>query len=158
MAPNAKPSSAAALQRVAYCGLDCGGCPFHAGVVPDLARDLRAALRASRYGHIAAALGAGPFKAFAKYDDCYEVLGAMVKMRCRRGCRDGGGPPVCRIRECCRKRGFDGCWECATFESCPRLEKQLAGVHGSACVANLKAIRRGGVKAFVAGKPAWYRK
>lgn len=33
------------------------------------------------------------------------------------GCRDDGcvGKESCRNLQCCRSRGFDGCWECAEF-------------------------------------------
>lgn len=38
------------------------------------------------------------FKPFANYPQCYETLGAMAKLRCKRGCRDNGGRPSARLR------------------------------------------------------------
>jgi hypothetical protein len=60
-----------------------------------------------------------------------EVLGAMVKFRCRRGCRAGGGNPQCKIRNCVRKREIAGCWECGEFKECKKLDF-LRGVHDDA--------------------------
>lgn len=74
-----------------YCGLYCGDCHGHSGTVADLARDLRKELRRYKYDKFAAAV---PFKTFQHYSECYEVLGAMVKFRCRKACRGGGGPPL----------------------------------------------------------------
>lgn len=44
------------------------------------------------------------FKEFKDYEQCYTVLGAMVKLRCSRVCKEGGGPPFCKIRKCCEKK------------------------------------------------------
>ncbi|HJH27981.1 MAG TPA: hypothetical protein C5S37_14745 [Methanophagales archaeon] len=52
---------------------------------------------------------------FENYGQCYEVLGALVKFRCKNACRDGGGPPFCKIRKCSQRRGIEGCWECDEF-------------------------------------------
>jgi hypothetical protein len=38
---------------IAYCGLYCGGCHGFSGKIPDLARDLRKELKASRYDKFA---------------------------------------------------------------------------------------------------------
>ncbi len=69
---------------VAYCGLCCADCFAREGTVADLARDLRKELRRVRFDLSAEALSDIPFfKALEKYPDCYEVLGALVKLRCR---------------------------------------------------------------------------
>ena len=98
-----------------YCGLYCGDCHGHTGTIANLARDLRKELRRCKYDKFAAAV---PFKVFEHYNECYEVLGAMVKFRCKKACHGGGGPPFCKIRACCQKNGYEGCWECDGFEDC----------------------------------------
>ena len=143
---------------VAYCGLYCDDCHGHNGKIPDLARDLRKELRASRYDLFADFLSKEKFgKAFAEYEKCYEVLGAMVKFRCKKGCQEGGGNPFCKIRKCVQKKGLEGCWECADFEDCGKLEF-LAHVHGDAHIKNLKKLKKGGKKGFLEGKRDWYSK
>ena len=94
------------------------------------------------------------FAVFKDYKKCYDVLGAIVKMRCKRACRGGGGPPFCKMRKCCQKKVYEGCWECDDFESCSRLDF-LKPIHGDAHINNMKRIRKNGVEAFLAGKRDW---
>jgi hypothetical protein len=138
---------------IAYCGLHCGDCPNHSGEIADLARDLRKKLREYHFERVAPGL-ATFFKPFANYEPCYETLGAMVKLRCKRGCRDNGGPPQCKIRNCCTKRDFYGCWQCADFETCEKLSF-LTSTHGDAHIKNLRTIKKRGVDAFLTGKRYW---
>jgi len=143
---------------IAYCGLYCGDCHGFSGKIPDLARDLRKELRSSRYDKFAEFISTYSFgKDFKNYEECYKVLGAMVKFRCKRGCRNGGGSPFCQIRKCCQKKDIEGCWLCETFESCEKLEF-LVPVHGDAHVKNLRAIKRKGKEEFVKVKRLWYSK
>ena len=143
---------------IAYCGLYCGDCHGFSGKIPDLARDLRKELRAMRYDKFAAFLSQYSFaKDFADYETCYKVLGAMVKFRCRKGCRNGGGSPFCKIRKCAQRKGIEGCWLCEMFENCEKVDF-LVPVHGDAHVKNLRAIKRKGKENFVKGKRLWYTK
>ena len=141
---------------IAYCGLYCGDCHGYTGKIPDLARDLRKELRAYRYDKFAEFIaGEGFGKVFKDYNKCYEVLGGMVKFRCRKGCKNGGGPPFCKIRKCCQKKGIEGCWECDDFETCGKLSF-LEPVHGNAHIKNLKTLKKKGVEGFLRGKKYWY--
>ena len=141
---------------IACCGLYCGECFAYLGTIPDLARDLRKELRKARFDKIAESLaGMSFFAAYKDYDKCYDVLGAMVKFRCKKSCRNYGGNPFCNIRKCCQKKGIDGCWECDAFETCKKLEF-LQSSHGSAHIKNLKILKKNGVKGFLAGKKHWY--
>lgn len=145
-------------ELIAYCGLYCGVCHGYTGVIPDLARDLRKELRASRYDLFASLIAETEFgKVFKNYDACYEVLGAMVKFRCKKACRNGGGSPACKIRNCCDKKGIDGCWHCDDFETCNKLDF-LRHVHGQAHIKNLRILKKKGVDEFLKGKKHWYVK
>jgi len=140
---------------VAYCGLCCLDCQGYTGKIPDLARDLRKELRSYKYdkfAHFLANQGFG--KVFKDYDTCYEVLGAMVKFRCKKGCKNGGGPPFCKIRACCQKKGFNGCWDCLEFEQCEKLDF-LKPVHNDSHIKNLKMIKSKGIKKFINSKRNW---
>lgn len=140
---------------VAYCGLYCGDCVGYQGKVADLARDLRKELRQAKFDKTAGYLSTiSFFDVFKKYGDCYEVLGALVKFRCRKTCKGGGGPPFCKMRKCCQKKGIDGCWQCDEFETCEKLDF-LKPVHGDAHIKNLRTLRKKGVDAFVGGKTYW---
>ena len=140
---------------VAYCGLYCGDCVGYQGKVADLARDLRKELRQAKFDKTAEYLSTiSFFDVFKKYGDCYEVLGALVKFRCRKTCKGGGGPPFCKMRKCCQKKGIDGCWQCDEFETCEKLDF-LKPVHGDAHIKNLRILHKKGIDAFVGGKTYW---
>jgi hypothetical protein len=143
---------------ISYCGLFCSECFSNTGKIADLARDLRKELRQNRFDKTAESLSAlSFFKVFNKYPDCYEVLGAMVKLRCKKGCREGGGDPFCAIRRCCVRKGFEGCWECEEFEDCRKMDFLKAN-HGDAHIKNLRKIKRIGKEEFLKGKKYWYSK
>lgn len=140
---------------IAYCGLCCLDCHGYKQKIPDLARDLRKELRSSKYEKFASALSTQSFgKGFKEYKKCYEVLGAMVKFRCHKGCRNGGGNPFCSIRKCCQKKELKGCWLCTEFESCKKLDT-LRPVHDDAHIKNLIILRKKGEDAFLKGKRNW---
>jgi hypothetical protein len=144
-------------ENVAYCGLYCAECPNQTGVIADLARDLRKQLRNYRFDKTAELLSRIPFfKEYKKYEDCYDVLGAMVKMRCGRACRNGGGNPMCKIRKCALKNKYEGCWECTAYETCDKLTF-LKTNHGVAHLKNLKTINKKGLEEFKKGPKLWYQ-
>ncbi len=132
---------------IAYCGLYCGDCLNYKGEIADLARDLRKKLREAKFARVAQGLS-GFFKEFKNYEQCYEVLGVMVRLRCKRACRGGGGPPVCKIRACCQKKNIQGCWECDEFETCEKLDF-LKPIHEDAHIKNLRKIRKQGIDKFL---------
>ena len=139
-------------ELVAYCGLYCGDCFFYKGEIANLAKELRKKLREAKLNKTYQ-----EFSKFAKefkdYPVCYSVLGAMVKMKCK-GCRDGGGPPFCKIRKCSQKKEFEGCWDCNEFGTCRKLDF-LNPNHGDAHIKNLRKIKRYGIKVFIEGKRYW---
>ncbi|MEA1985675.1 MAG: DUF3795 domain-containing protein [Euryarchaeota archaeon] len=139
---------------VAYCGLYCGDCFGHKGTIADLSRDLRKELRQARFDLVAEVI---PFKEFENYKECYEVLGALVRLRCNHACRGGGGPPFCKMRKCCQEKGIEGCWECDEFEICVKLDF-LMPTHGDAHINNLRKLKKKGVEGFLKGKKDWYVK
>lgn len=146
------------IENVAYCGLYCAECPNHTGIIANLARDLRKELRTYRFDKTAELLSKYPFfKQYEKYGDCYEVLGAMVKMRCGKTCRNGSGNPSCKIRLCCKKKKFEGCWECTEFKSCNKLDF-LKTNHGCAHVKNIEIMSKKGIDEFINGNKHWYVK
>jgi len=144
------------IHMIAYCGLYCGDCFGHAGTIADLARDLRKELRRARFDMTAEFLSTIEyFEKFKDYQKCYDVLGALVKLRCGRVCKDGGGPPFCKMRKCCQKKEYEGCWECDDLETCEKLDF-LKPSHGDAHIKNLRKIKKKGVDEFLAGKKLWY--
>jgi len=141
-------------ELVAYCGLCCQDCFGYKGKIADLARELRQELRQEKFDIMAKGI---PFKEFDHYAECYQVLGALVRLRCKNGCRSGGGNPFCPVRTCSQKKEYAGCWECNDFESCKKLEF-LKVNHGDAHIKNLKKLKKQGIEGFLQGKRDWYSK
>ena len=141
---------------IGYCGLYCGDCAGQTQTVADLARDLRKELRHHRFGQMADMLAKVPiFKEFKDYDKCYNLLGTMMKMRCKKTCKGNGGPPKCKVRQCCRKNNIQSCWQCDDFLTCETL-KFLEIHHGVAHLKNLRKLKKQGPAAFLKGKRYWY--
>jgi hypothetical protein len=134
---------------VAYCGLYCGDCFNFKGELADLSRDLRKKLREAHF-EVAAQGLSRYFKAFKNYEQCYEVLGAMVRLRCKKACHGGGGNPSCKIRICCQKKNITGCWECVDYETCSKFDF-LKPIHGEANLKNLRKLKKQGVERFLEG-------
>jgi hypothetical protein len=144
------------LNVVAFCGLCCLDCHGHTGKIADLSRDFRKELRQAKYGKFAEAISRMPMgKLFANYQQCYDLLGAMVKFRCKKGGRSWGGQPFCKIRNCCQAKKILGCWECT--EDPARCEKLtfLAPVHREAHLKNIRILQKKGIDDFVSGKRNW---
>lgn len=135
---------------IGYCGLYCGDCFNYEGEIANLARDLRKKLREAKFDRVSQGL-TKYFKDFKNYNICYQVLGAMVRLRCKRGCRDGGGNPSCKVRICCQRKETMGCWECDEFESCTKPDF-LKPIHGEATVRNTRKIKKLGIERYLKGK------
>jgi len=137
-------------ELTAYCGLYCGDCFNYKGEIADLARDLRKKLREEKFDRVSQGL-TKYFKLFKDYEQCYQVLGAMVRLRCNRACYKGGGNPSCKVRLCCKRKMIAGCWECGEFEECSKLDF-LKPIHGDENIRNLTKLRKEGVSGFLKGK------
>ena len=138
-------------QLTAYCGLYCGDCIRYRSRAADLARELISELQATEFDKYAgiksgSAKQLDAVKQFEHYRECCEVLGAVAALQCNTPCRVGGGCPTfsCEILECCRRKGFEGCWQCEESEGCRRLES-LKSIHGDSHQQNLKRIRELGL-------------
>jgi hypothetical protein len=144
------------VELVGYCGLYCGDCIRYHSRASDLARELLCELHDIEFGKYAA-LKSSPatnqldaVKKFDYYGECCEVLEAIVALQCNSPCRVGGGCPTfsCDILACCREKGFDGCWQCAEFETCQKFES-LRAIHGDSSRQNLRTIKKFGSDKWV---------
>ena len=143
--------SAVDKNLMGYCGLYCGDCPAHTRVVADSARDLKKVLHQTRFDSFAREI---PTEQFKHYAECYQCLDAMTKMRCRATCRDRSVNAKCKVRRCCLKQGYEGCWECTEFETCEKLD-WLKTVHKNAHIKNMRIIAKEGISALVEGRRSW---
>jgi hypothetical protein len=139
---------------ISYCGLYCGDCPAYTQSIANLAKELRQELRRSKCDKAAPALGKIPsFGAFKHYRQFCDLLGTMIKMRCKKPCRTGGGYAQCRIKKCVKKKGLLGCWQCDDFPACTTLGTlEEYGDVDRTYLKNLRKIRRQGPAAFIKAK------
>ncbi|MCJ7769115.1 MAG: hypothetical protein MUO92_01370 [Dehalococcoidales bacterium] len=90
---------------IAYCGLCCGDCFGYKGKIADLSRNLRKELRQARFDNQAELMSKEPFFAVLKdYKQYYAVLGALVKLRCKRACRGGADHPSAKLENAVREK------------------------------------------------------
>ncbi|HZD43223.1 MAG TPA: DUF3795 domain-containing protein [Methanomicrobiales archaeon] len=109
----------------APCGLCCADCIPSRREIFDTARILKAMLEENHIEEYAA-LKAGKMPVFRQYGVFSEVLEALIALECPSPCREGGGKPVCRVRECVEERHLAGCWECEERTSCRTLSPLLS--------------------------------
>jgi len=88
---------------IAYCGLYCGDCINYKGEIADLARDLRKVLRGTKFDRFARGLS-NFFKEFKNYQQCYEVLGAMLDYGAKGLAEMEGGHLPAKSETAARKR------------------------------------------------------
>ncbi len=121
---------------VGYCGLYCGACAIYQQMIKKRGMQLLEVLNAYQFSEIAKEAEEWDPK-LAHYPEFEDVLRSLMKMfgECL-GCREGGGPPVCLIRDCCKEKGFSTCAECDKMP-CDKIEPQIQGYRG-----HLEMLRR----------------
>ena len=125
-----------ALNRVGYCGLVCDECFVYKQSISEAAKSLRRELRSAKLKDSWKDI---PF--LGDYEPFKRSLDGLAMLRCTKTCRGGGGNPWCKIRKCCQKKEFFGCWDCDDFENCLKLKEDY--------VKNLKTIKKSGLELFV---------
>ncbi len=131
-------------ERTACCGLYCGDCIPANRPLFDAAERLRQELEKCQFGAYAQYKSKGN-RIFNQFGTFREVLDALLALPCSKPCSHGGGRPDCPIRACAREKGMEGCWQCATFETCVLLDP-MSACHGDTVRHNLRTIRQFGVE------------
>jgi len=108
---------------VGYCGLYCGACGIYQGKIRQAVENLRKIIKAYGFDKYVSELAKWD-PAFQHYDKFEKVLDGFSKMfgECT-DCLHGGGDPNCKIRECCKQRGYRTCAECNEMEKCEHLKR-----------------------------------
>ena len=133
---------------LAYCGFYCGDCLGYTGVIADAAKDFVTVLEKYKFDQTAKSMFSKKLK---DYDKLCEMLNFMTDLRCSKICRDReDSATTCKVRRCCRDRGFYACHECDDFESCEKLKSLHGTLHHDSCIKNLKAIKEMGLDAWIA--------
>ncbi len=120
---------------IAYCGLECSRCFGYKKTISEAAKGLRRTMRDEKIKQVWPSI---PF--LDDYVSFKKTLDALASFRCK-GRREGGGPPWCKIRNCCQKRGHESCAQCDEFESCDKLAFLESG-HKDEHLRNLRKMRK----------------
>jgi hypothetical protein len=130
------------VELTAYCGLYCGDCLRYRSKAAGLARDLLSELQAIRFDRYAEVKSTS-VKELKHYDECCQVLDAIVKLECDTPCRAGGDGCLqpCEIKTCVQSKKLEGCWECGEFEGCDKFEF-FRPIHGDTTRENLRKIKK----------------
>ena len=139
-----------------YCGIYCGACPGYKSAIADLAGGLRKELSAENIDSNAEKMAQVPaFEVFKQYPAFCQALEMLANMRCPKICREGGGNPECPLRLCCKEKEITGCWQCADFETCDKLDFLKVFI-GDEVVVNLVTLREEGIEAYIRRKQRLY--
>jgi hypothetical protein len=151
---NEKKNTEAEL--TAYCGLYCGDCLRYRSKAAILTRDLLGELQAVQFDKYAEVKSAA-VKELEHYNECLQVLDAIVKLGCDTPCRAGGDgcSKPCEIKRCVETKNLEGCWECDEFEGCWKFEF-LKLLHGNVPKENLREIRKYGLDKWAKHRRKFY--
>lgn len=107
---------------VTYCGLYCG-CRVRwngSAIIANLASTLSELVDAHGYHHwMPHAVKEFDYDEFKKGLDFFSDKNSWLI--CHKGCKHGDGRPYCEIRNCCKERDLDLCFECQEFP-CDRVK------------------------------------
>ncbi len=83
------------------------------------------------------------------YETMVQVLTVISTIKCEISCRQGGNGcgGSCQIIKCVREKKLDGCWLCADFGTCDKLNF-LKPFHGEAPINNLRKIKELGIDSW----------
>jgi hypothetical protein len=134
-----KKSDVNPMDLATYCGLYCGACDIYQKRIGKSGHELKSVLDAYNFGDIAKEV-----PGLEGYDTFYKTLNTLISIfgQCP-ACQKGGGDPECKIRLCCKEKGYQTCAECPSLP-CEKLKPLLEVYPG--LLENLKEIKEGGLE------------
>ncbi len=125
------------MRYVTYCGLYCQLCSTR-GRLPKQASALKQTMVNGEWDKWG--------KDLPNFNPFWEFLTKISDPDGCPGCRQGGGPPVCSIRECAQTKGIDLCPYCDEFP-CHRIEEMAKGFIN--LIPNMKRMKEVGFDAWL---------
>ena len=139
---------------LAYCGLYCGDCGGFSGEIAYEAIKLKASLEKFKFQRTAQGIFPKKLKEYNKFLSTLEFL---TTLKCSALCRHvDTSKSKCKIRNCCRAKGYFACYECPNFEKCEILNSQ-SEIFGNSYIKNFRAIKKDGLENWLnSGKRYWF--
>jgi hypothetical protein len=100
--------------QIGFCGIWCGSCAGGNGSIAELAKKLQTLAKDHGLEHWIPK--EFDFKEFTKGLTCIQARAICP------GCKQGGGPPTCKIRICALRKGFGDCSQCNLLAECGNFE------------------------------------
>lgn len=146
----------AEAELTAYCGLYCGDCLRYKSKAADLAQDLQNELQKVKFDRYAEVKSAS-VKELKHYEECCQVLAAIVSLGCDTPCRTGGDGCLqpCEIKSCVQSKKLEGCWECGELERCNKFEF-FRPIHGDTTKENVRKIKKYGLSRWAEHRGKFY--
>lgn len=138
----------------AFCGLYCKDCIPSNKRLFQAAEALERTLGELHFEEYAAAKSENDPE-FRDYPVFSRMLKTIRSLECRGSCVEGGCRPDCKIWACIRDKGYRGCWDCSSFQTCDLLEPLKAFHPG--LVHNLEMIREYGPDSWSDRRAKHYR-
>jgi hypothetical protein len=143
-------------ELTAYCGLYCGDCIRYHSKATGLARDLLSELQAVQFDKYAEVKSAS-VKELKHYEECCQVLNAIVSLGCDTPCKAGGDGCLqsCEIKRCVQSKKLEGCWECDDFERFDNF-RFFRPIHGDTTKENLRKTKEYGLSEWAKHRAGFY--
>ena len=140
----------------AYCRLYCGDCIRFKCRAYDLSTILWDELGKSRFQEYAKVKRHNA-KELENYDSMITALKVISAIKCEVPCRIGGDgcDGSCQIIGCVKEKAIEGCWDCAEFKFCDKLNF-LKPFHGDAPLKNLRKIKELGIDSWAKHREKCY--
>lgn len=122
------------IELATYCGLYCGACDIYQKRISKSGNELKKILDAMDFNEWAPQV-----PGLEDYETFYKVLNNIIMYfgQCVT-CLKGGGDPQCKVRLCCKEKGYQTCAECPEVP-CEKFKQLLEGY--PQLVDNLKEIK-----------------
>jgi hypothetical protein len=143
-------------ELLAYCGLYCGDCGGYSGEIANTAINLLKILEKYKFERTAKCLFSEKLK---KYDSLIDMLQFLTTIKCEEICRNRKDSETsCKVRRCCREKGFYACYECDMYDKCTILrETNQEDLYGNSYLKNFQAIKEMGLDEWLKkGKRYWF--
>jgi len=117
---NTKELDRKPTELASYCGLYCGACDIYQKRIGKSGKELKKVLDVYKFNEIA-----NQVPELKGYETFYKVLNTIITFfgQCP-GCQKGGADPQCKIRSCCKEKGYQTCAECLSIP-CEKLKPLL---------------------------------
>lgn len=136
-----------ARRLLGYCGMYCGDCLGHTGVIANAAEEFLKVLDKHEFERTVEGVFS---EQLAGYDTFIDVVEFMDGLRCKTMCREvDGGESTCVVRQCTVDNGFIACNECRDLEGCEKLANHLGDLHIESSRKNLRGINRMGLDVWL---------